>query len=208
MLKKIIYISFILNLTSSCGTSNYNVNHGVVLEPISEEVKSEMKILALGKSTGVVFPKEYDGGYSKGRFEKRFTPSKSEIMELETNIEKKYLEMEREWANYQAFNWPDDLGYTQEQKQKEYNSLMKWGKKEAREIKYFDRQYLGFIEDGKKIIYVRFYDFRQDPYNLENQLSESIIDGWHGWFETNVRQGEYNLSTKKLSNFGRADLSN
>ena len=190
-------------LTISCRSSKYNESYGTVLEPLPKEIKDKIVILKLKKSIGVIFPKEYEGfkGYfSTGIYENRFTPNENEIRKMEFEIEKQYLDTERKWANYQAFNWPEDIYQTQEEKQIEYNNLMKYSKKEAKEIKYFDRQYIGYLVNGDKYIFIKFFDFRKDPYKLKNQLTESVIDGWHGWFTTNVRQKKYNLNKKILSN--------
>ena len=36
------------------------------------------------------------------------------------------------------------------------------------ELKYYDKQYIGFInEAGERIIYIQLCDFRQDPYKLK-----------------------------------------
>ncbi len=207
MLKKTIYISFILTLTLSCGSSKFNVNHGVVLEPLSEEVKREMKILDLEKSTGVIFPKEYEAGFNKGRLSNRFTPTENEIREAEIEINKQYLDSDKRFAYNQNFvRFKDDPEWTLEERQKDFQNLMKWNKKEAKKSIKFDRQYLGFIENGQKILVIQFIDFSQDPYGLNDQLTKSWIGGWHGWFETNVRLKEYNMEIKKLNSFGWPQL--
>jgi hypothetical protein len=207
MLKKIIYISIILTLTLNCGCSKFNVNHGVVLEPLSEEVKREIKILDLEKSTGVIFPKEYEANFNKGRLSNRFTPTENEIREAEIEINKQYLDSDKRFAYNQNFvRFKDDTEWSLEKRQKDFQNLMKWNKKEAKRSIKFDRQYLGFIENGQKILVIQFIDFSQDPYELRNQLTKSWIGGWHGWFETNVRLKEYNMETKRLNSFGWSQL--
>src|SRR5690606_37214811 len=171
MLKKTIYISFILTLTLSCGSSKFNVNHGVVLEPLSENVKREMKILDLEKSTGVIFPKEYEAGFNKDRLSNRFTPTENEIRKAEIEINKQYLDSDKRFAYNQNFvRFKDDPEWTLEERQKDFQKLMKWNKKEAKKSIKFDRQYLGFIENGQKILVIQFSDFSQDPYGLKDQL--------------------------------------
>ncbi len=207
MLKKTIYISIILTLTLSCGSSKFNVNHGVVLEPLSEEVKREMKILELEKSTGVVFPKECEVNFNKSRLSNRFTPTENEIRQAEIEINKQYLDSDKRFAYNQNFvRFKDNSEWTLEERQKDFQNLMKWNKKEAKKSIKFDRQYLGFIENGQKILVIQFIDFSQDPYGLKDQLTKSWIGGWHGWFETNVRLKEYNMETKKLNSFGWPQL--
>ncbi len=194
-------------MTLGCRSSKFNVNHGVVLEPVSEEVKREIKIVDLEKSTGVIFPKQYDAGYNKGRLSTRFTPTEKEIREAEIEINKQYLESDKRFAYNQNFvRFKGDSEWTLEERQKDFQDLMEWNKKEAKKSIKFDRQYLGFIENGQKILVIQFIDFSKDPYGLKKQLTESWIGGWHGWFETNVRLKEYNLNTKKLNSFGWPQL--
>lgn len=207
MLKKTIYISIILIFTLSCGGSKFKVNHGVVLEPLSDEVKREMKILDLEKSTGVIFPKEYEAIFNKGRFSNRFTPTENEIREAEIEINKQYLDSDKRFVYNQCFvRSSNNTEWTLEERQKDFQNQMKWIKKEAKKSIKFDRQYLGFIENGQKILVIQFIDFSQDPYRLKDQLTKSWIGGWHGWFETNVSLKEYNMATKKLNSFGWPEL--
>jgi len=194
-------------LTLSCGSSKFNVNHGVVLEPLPEKVKREIKILDLEKSTGVIFPKEYETNFNKGRLSNRFTPTENEVRKAEIEINKQYLNSDKRFAYNQNFmRFKDDPEWTLKERQKDFQNLMKLYKKEAKKSIKFDRQYLGFIENGQKILVIQFIDFSQDPYRLKDQLTKSWIEGWHGWFETNVRLKEYNMETKKLNNFGWPQL--
>ena len=207
MLKKTIYISIILTLTLSCGSSKFNVNHGVVLETLSEEVKREMKILDLEKSTGVIFPKEYEVNFNKDRLSIRFSPTENEVREAEIELNKQYLDSDKRFAyNHNFVRFEDNIEWTLEERQKDFQNLMKRNKKEAKKSIKFDRQYLGFIENGQKILVIQFIDFSQDPYRLIDQLTKSWIGGWHGWFETNVMLKEYNMETKKLNSFGWPQL--
>ncbi len=88
MLKKTIFISIIITLTFGCRNSKFNENHGVVLEPVSEEEKIEMKIVDLKKGNGVIFSKKYEAGFNKVRLSTRFTPTENEIREAEIEINK------------------------------------------------------------------------------------------------------------------------
>jgi len=207
MLKKIIFILTILSLTLSCRSSKFDVSHGVVLKSVSAEIKKRIKVIELEKSTGVIFPKEYEAGFNKYRLTNRFTPTEKEIREAENEINKQYLESDKRCAYYQNFaSYKDSPEWTLEERQKGFRNFMEWSKKEAKKSIKFDRQYLGFIENGQKILVIQFIDFSKDPYKLKKQLTNSWIGGWHGWFETNVRLKEYNMNTKRLNVFGLSEL--
>ncbi|WP_157811897.1 hypothetical protein [Tenacibaculum sp. SZ-18] len=127
----------------------------------------------------------------------------NEIRKAEIEINKQYLDSDKRFAYNQNFvRFKDDSEWTLEERQKNFQNLMKWNKKEAKKRIKIDRQYLGFIENGQKILVIQFIDFSQAPYGLKDQLTKSWIGGWHGWFETNVRLKEYNMETKKVNSFG------
>ncbi len=192
----------ILTLTSACRSSNFNENHGIVIEPISDELKKKIKVLDLEKSTGVIFPAEYEVNFNREQLKNRFTPTEQEIRNAETEIGKQYLDADRKFIYDQVYTRTKEIyGDQKIDKQQTYSDLMKWPIKEAKRSPKFDRQYIGFIENGDKKILVQFIDFSKDPYNLKDQLTNSFIGGWHGWFETNVRKKVYNLNTKKLTVF-------
>ena len=201
-MRKLIYILTILTLTTACRSHKFNENHGIVIEPISDELKKKIKVLELEKSTGVIFPAEYEINFNREQLKNRFTPTEQEIRNAETEIGKQYLDADRKFIYDQVYVRTVEIyGDQKIDKQQTYSDLMKWPIKEAKRSPKFDRQYIGFIENGDKKLLVQFIDFSKDPYNLKDQLTNSYIGGWHGWFETNVRKKVYNLNTKKLTVF-------
>ena len=201
-MRKLIYILTILTLTTACRSHKFNENHGIVIEPISDELKKKIKVLELEKSTGVIFPAEYEINFNREQLKNRFTPTEQEIRNAETEIGKQYLDADRKFIYDQVYVRTEEIyGDQKIDKQQTYSDLMKWPIKEAKRSPKFDRQYIGFIENGDKKLLVQFIDFSKDPYNLKDQLTNSYIGGWHGWFETNVRKKVYNLNTKKLTVF-------
>ena len=196
----------ILILTIGCRSSKYDVSHGVFLEPISEELENEIIVIDLKKSKGVIFPKEYKSTIIKNGLENRFTPTENEVRQAEIEINKQYLESDKRFANYQSFVNLENDEWSIEDRQKRYRSYIKSSKKESVKSTNFYRQYIGFIENGQKKLLIQFLDFSNDPYGLKNQLTNSFISGWHGWFESNVRLKEYDFETKRLNCFGWSEL--
>ena len=207
MLKEIIFISIILTLTLSCRSSKVTENGGVISNPISENLKSKLQIIELEKSIGVIFPKEYEVNFNKERIQNRFTPTEEEVRNAEVEIQKQYLESDRRFNRNQVYKRTEEIyGDQKIDKKRTFEKLMDPAIKEARRSEKFDRQYIGFIEDGEKIILVQFLDFSKDPEGLKNRLTTDFISGWHGWFETNVRLKEYDTKRKRLNSFGWSHL--
>lgn len=175
--------------------------------PISEDLKSKLQIIQLDKSIGVIFPKEYEVNFNKERLKNRFTPTAEEIRNAEIEIQKQYLESDRRFNRNQVYERTEEIyGDQKIDKKKTLEKLMVPAIKEAKRSEKFDRQYVGFIEDGKKIILVQFLDFSKDPDGLKKRLTTDFILGWHGWFETNVRLKEYDTKRKRLNSFGWSHL--
>jgi len=76
------------------------------------------------------------------------------------------------------------------------SSCLNW----QRNFPYYDKQYIGYISGtGDKVIYIKLIDFRQDPNKLQKFLFTSWIDGWHGWFYSNIRELYFNVSQNRLT---------
>lgn len=207
MQKAAYFIITYLLLLQSCISSKSSQNGGVISNPISIELKNEIQIIDLSKSKGVIFPKEYEVKFNKERLKNRYTPTAEEIKDAEIEIQKQYLESDRRFNHYQVYKRTEEIyGNQKINKKRTFENLMKPALKEARRSHEFDRQYIGFIEDGKKFILVQFLDFSSDPEGLKSHLTSEFISGWHGWFETNTRLKEYNLNTKRLNSFGWSQL--
>lgn len=198
MLRTIIAYLFFIFLVTACRSSRFNESHGIVIEPISEEIKKDLKVIKLKKSIGVIFPKEYKVKFNQDIYDIRFTPTEKEIREAEVEINKQYLETDKNFLYKQNFEVSVNTDWNLQERQKNYINQIKWAKKEAKRSIKFDRQYIGYIVNGKKKLLINFLDFSKDPYHLKSQISNSFIDGWHGWFETNTRMKVYTFTTKKL----------
>ncbi|MGH1387603.1 hypothetical protein [Kordia sp.] len=200
-MKKCINVLLILIVATACRSSKSGESYGMVINPISDEIKKDIQIIKLKKSTGVIFPSGYEsnltGNQSKSN---RFTPSIEEVKNAEIEIQKQYLEANRRFVYEQVYTRNKQIyGDQKINKQKEYSDIMKWVVIEAKRLPKFDRQYIGYIENGEKKLFIIFIDFSKDPYNLKKQLTKSVIFGWHGWFSSNVRMEKYNMNTKVLS---------
>jgi len=212
----------LLLLTASSGngqasdqTKNdaFNVSYGVSLERIDSTFLKDVRFVHFDSSVGVIFP----AGYGKQKFgtninwQKRtfFTPDTSLIKQIDISITNQYCIARKRFDDAQ---WKTILDYLKENN--DTNSLKRAREQMAEQksqfkqmcrqwqhdLIYLDRQYIGFItEEGDKIIYVQYLDFREDPYKLKPAFNISWIDGWHGWFETNMKRLHFNTEKNLLT---------
>tara|TARA_R110002072_G_scaffold174802_19_gene330599 strand:- start:14853 stop:15239 length:387 start_codon:yes stop_codon:yes gene_type:complete len=123
MFKKNLFILLFAGLTS-CSVQNSQFNFG--------EQPNGTKIIQLKKSIGVIFPKEMAlTYYDFPRVSNRFTPTKKQILLMESEIEKQYLKSWLEWAN--------ELTDLEKERDQDYLDDLIFAKNEAKQIKYFDR---------------------------------------------------------------------
>jgi hypothetical protein len=122
------------------------------------------------KFEGAIFPKNYDIPMSKNPpIEKRFTPTKSEILELEKQLDNKIKAINKNKPN----------------QGKGYGPII------HRRLKKYDRQYIGFIDQyGQKVIHVNFI---WNGYSIWEAIKgwtkpdESWKTEWQMWFDGGSR---------------------
>lgn len=169
------------------------------LNKIETNKSSEnVKVIELENSIGIILPAELDVYFLKKS--DRFTPSKEQIVRVESEIEKQYLEAQRQFIYEQVYVRTSEVyGDQKIDKQKTYSDIMESVSKIAERISKYDRQYVGYVENGEKIILINFIDFSKDPHNLEKDLAKELIGGFHGWFQSNIITQNFNLNTNKLT---------
>ena len=206
-MSKVTIILMIISLTIGCRTRKIDENY---LNSMGIELNvenSKTTIVQLNRSTGVIFPKNYEISFNRDRLSKRFTPTLEEIQEAELEIDKQYFKSEKRFIYNQIFvRDKDNTTLASEDRLKKFQDILKWKTKEAKNIVEYDRQYLGFIEKEQKVLAIQFINFTKDPYGLRDKLTKEWILGFDGWFAKNTRFKEYNLDTKELNLFGSAGL--
>ena len=182
---------------------------GVFIDTIDSSLKQDGRIVRLGQTIGVAFPAEY----SKKRFanssEKKifFTPDTDLIKRIDKEANDQYCNaQERHDEIYFGKGLhrtkPDSLNTILSNEEKEsidklsmYDCLF-WLKNYV----YYDKQYIGYTNvSGEKIIWIKLIDFREDPHKLKQYLTTSWIDGWHGWFYSNVREMYYHVNKNLIT---------
>jgi len=96
----------------------------------------EIELIESRKFEGTIFPKSYNIPYSENPLiEKRFTPTKEEIVELEKQLRSDIKKINKNKPN----------------QGKGYGPII------HKRIRKYDRQYIGFIDQyGQRVIYVNF----------------------------------------------------
>jgi hypothetical protein len=190
-MQKLTFIFIILILATSCRS-------GKLYKIETNKVSDNVKVIDLENSFGVIFPAELEVYFLNKN--KRFTPSKEQISKVESEIDKQYLEAQRKFIYEQVYVRTSEVYGDQEiDKQKTYSDIMDSVSKIAKRIPNYDRQYVGYVENGENIILINFIDFSKDPHNLEENLAKELIGGFHGWFQSNIITQNFNLNTNKLS---------
>lgn len=213
-------ILLLLTVSSSKGQKTkqtkddaFNVSHGVSLDRIDSTLIKEIRFVHFDSSIGVIFPADY-GKQKFGKniyWQKRtfFTPDTNLIKQIDTAIKNQFCiamtrfddaVWERTLDNLREDNDKKSLEIAKKQKNEQKKRFEIFCPQWQHDLIYKDRQYIGFItEDGDKIIYIQFLDFRQDPYKLKPAFTLSWIDGWHGWFETNTNRLHFHVDKNLLT---------
>lgn len=91
-----------------------------------------------------------------------------------------------------------------ESKEKELATINKFCSQWKKGLDSIDKQVLAFTSDRYKgkVLFIQLCDFREDPYKLKERAKRQMIDGWHGWFETNIETLYYNIEQNKVSVHG------
>ena len=64
---------------------------------------------------------------------------------------------------------------------------------------FYDKQYIGYLNKaGERVIIINLIDFRQDPHYLKQSFTTCWIQGWHGWFYSNVVDLYFNADKNLL----------
>lgn len=171
---------------------------GMVWNPIDSTLADSVHLVHFGRARGAIFPAAYERMDSH---ERRFTPSPELIRHVEPAIRAQYRQA---WVDVINGYLNDTNLYrpplTPAARRAHIAERLPWITREAERLPRLDRQYLGFYSrDGERMLLINLIDFSKDPHGLRPHLAESWVDGWHGWFDMNVRRVHFNLDQGRLS---------
>lgn len=202
----LLTISFIINCYSQ--NDKFNESHGLNIIPLDTLIEKTLEI-RYPNCHFIVFPENYSQKVcrSSSTF---FMPDSSTISYINQNIGLQYqISSYKFMENFYRNALKEDYGsggdktyrraIKKDYKKLKKNKLKNYQKHES-VINQFDKQIIGFINDkGEKLILIQMIDFREDPYNLKPYFKKGWIDGWHGWFETNVRRLHFHLKNNQFT---------
>ena len=146
----------------------------------------EIELIESQKFEGAIFPKTYDIPYSENPLtEKRFTPTKREILELEKQLRNQIKEINKNKPN----------------QRKGYGPVI------HKKLKKYDRQYIGFIDqNGLRVIHVNFI---WNGFTLWESIrgftkpDDSWKTEWQMWFDGGSRYWniKYTIDKKEFIDF-------
>ncbi len=204
---------FLLASFSSYSQISPTIGVGIVREKVDSNVTKSIKIISTGSSNIVAFPAEYsirkesDYPDSVKRERVYFTPDSLTLLAMNEDLKKQYCsalryQVEESYQsslrlfgknNFDEGNfkrWRNQVNATCGDKAIVLDSICK------QVIAFTSEKYNG------SVLYIQLVDFREDPYKLQERSKKQMIDGWHGWFETNIESFYYHIGQRKLSVHG------
>jgi len=186
----------------------FDTNYGVFLEKADSTLLNKIRIIKFSHSEGIIFPAEFaDSLISRGK--NAFSPDSLIIIAAEKELVNQYCKAIKKFNDRVNKETSDRLYYMndlkalrnyEKQKRRQNRIRKKYCSKWQNDILVSDKQIIGYInEEGEKILLIKILDFREDPYDLKRLFYTSWIDGWHGWFETNVKSVHYHLKNNLIT---------
>jgi hypothetical protein len=205
MNKYLILLLFILWLTN-CKILHKNKSFafeggGSYIQSIDSISRHEIQIISFSHSIGVIFP----ASFSKKVFNANtlheksfFTPDSNLVRKIDKEVN---YHNQQFWGHFIHSTRADSISPILSSDEKaiineiSLEECLSWQKNAA----YYDKQYIGYISTvGHKMIFIKMFDFREDPHKLKTVFYNSWIDGWHGWFYSNMRQLYFDVNENKL----------
>jgi hypothetical protein len=212
-MKSFIYATIIL-LLSACHTRKTTQvfeGGGSYVDVIDSSLKKDIQFMLFGKSVGVVFPAEYcEKHFGKRGWaadKKFFTPDTIAIRIAVREMNSQYCPSHKIALAKFYFNINIDSINIDSAVKKKYelhkSKIEEFYKHDCdfwiNNYPYYDKQFIAYTTlTGEKIIQIKLIDFRNDPNHMKPYFDVSWIEGWHGWFYSNVREEEFNLTKNTL----------
>lgn len=219
MKKCFVYVILIfIKFTGFSQNPPGTIGVGIVTERVDSAIVKLIKVINTGQSNIIAFPAEYSQNRNEGSTdtaEQRtyFTPDSMTLIKMNEALKSQYCDAKRYRATtsynhmIKLFGKEWGLSYVNEQKKAMKNELDFIDKNCSQkkvDIDSIDKQIIAFVSTKYKgkVLFIQLCDFRDDPYKLRERAKKQMIDGWHGWFETNLETFYYNVEQNKLSVHG------
>jgi hypothetical protein len=182
---------------------------GSYIQSIDSISKKDIQIIHFTHSIGVIFPATFgEKIFNSNTLHKStfFTPDSNLIRKVDKEVNYQHCfsadsHYEKYFGHLFHGNKADSINPILSSDEKEIineislGDCLYW----QRNSTYYDKQYIGYISaTGHKVIYIKLIDFREDPHKLKPLFFTSWIDGWHGWFYSNIYQLYFDVTDNKL----------
>lgn len=209
---KIVTILFLASFASYSQNSP-TLGVGIVLEKIDSNIAKSIKIIGTGIGNIVGFPAEYsnrkESDYPDSLKRERvyFTPDSLTLLAMNEELKKQYcsaLRYQVEESYQSSLRLFGKNKFDEESFKRWRNQVNSTCGGEAAALDSMCKQVIAFSSEkyNGNVLYIQLIDFRDDPYKLKERSKKQVIDGWHGWFETNIKSFYYNIGQRKLSVHG------
>ena len=185
---------------------------GIANEEVDSSTVQQIKVLNTGFGDIIVFPAEYSirkqSAYKDSTREKRsyFTPDDTTLLRMNADLKKQYCEALRYQVreSYKSFQKLFGDNFDKKDFDKWLKQVNATCADKRAAIDSMNKQVIGFSSEkyNGKVLLIQVIDFRKDPYDLKERSKVQMIDGWHGWFETNIVGFYYHIEQRKLSVHG------
>jgi len=203
------YLLFLLTLISPIVlTAQDEGSFGVIVEETDSIIIEKVIKVEFTNYHGYIFPKEYGNIYYRNKKNcidldsSLITEIDAELIEQYCKANKRFMKIryqemfDMKETNPDAYDWKE----LRKDERKYWRDFHKIKRKMIDEVKFSDRQYLGYINDKEeKIILIQLVDFREDPHGLKELVDKQFIIGWHGWFNSNISRMHYHVDSGKLT---------
>ena len=184
---------------------------GSYIVPVDSSIKKDVYVIHYSHSESIIFP----ASYGVKRFTNNkwavnktfFTPDSELIKKVDKEINYQYCLAsdnydKKYWGSSFHANKADSLkpvlnvDETEIISEISLNGCLWWQKNHD----YIYKQYIGYINtSGDRVLDIKLIDFRQDPHKLKTNVSLGWIDGWHGWFYSNVHEIYFHIKKNRLT---------
>ena len=174
-MKKTLLSSFLILFSFLCYSQD--ISELIVLEDYYKEV-------------GVIFKENYKPPFQISNFKESFTPSKEQIIEVESILFEQYNLSKKEMV--------DNLN----KKSEETLIYPKYVKNVKKKLCKYKRQYVGYYTtEGDIIISVNLLNFKNKKKAKEHfsYWKDEYIIGLDGFYYKNIEYFSVNLTTKKIN---------
>jgi hypothetical protein len=208
-----ILIILLFGSFASYSQTSPTIGVGIVREKVDSNITKSIKIISTGIGDIIGFPAEYsirrESDYPDSIKGERtyFTPDSLTLLAMNEELKKQYcfaLRYQVEESYQSSLRLFGKNKFDEGNFKRWRNQVISTCGGESAALDSMCKQVIAFTSKkyNGSILFIQLIDFREDPYKLQESSKKQMIDGWHGWFETNIKCFYYHIGQRKLSVHG------